>query len=157
MEKIYSLGKVYKITSGNSDKVYIGSTVKSLKERLSGHFYSFKKFLKGEVNNITSFEVLKEGDVKIELIEEFEDITRKELSKHEGKYIKEINCVNKKIEGRTYKEYNDDHKEEHRLYREQHHAEILAKKKAYREKNRALLCQKQKEYMERKKQELNKK
>jgi hypothetical protein len=33
----YSNGKIYKIVDNTSDKVYIGSTCKSLKQRLTAH------------------------------------------------------------------------------------------------------------------------
>ncbi len=168
MEKIYSLGKVYKITSGNSDKVYIGSTTQKLKKRLIGHMADFKRYMQGEVINISSFEVLKEGDVKIELIEEFEDITRKELAKHEGKYIQEMDCVNKMVAGRTKKEYYEDNRESiaeyqkkylednresiveyRKKYYEDNNAEIIAKTKKYKELNHAEIVVKNKEYRER--------
>jgi hypothetical protein len=162
MEQIYKLGKVYKITSGNSDKVYIGSTTQKLNNRLRGHVLDFEKFINGKVHNVSSFEVLKEGDVKIELIKEFEDITRKELLKHEGKYIKEMDCINERIAGRTCKEYKEDNREEilakKKAYKEANKEKIKAKNNAYRQANKEEFARRSREhYAKKKQQEQNKK
>ena len=37
-------GKIYKIISINTDKIYIGSTTKSLYERLQGHKRNYKRY-----------------------------------------------------------------------------------------------------------------
>ena len=62
-------GYIYKITSPNTNKIYIGSTTLTLLERLNTHKYHIER------QNISSKEILKAGDAKIELIESivFED------------------------------------------------------------------------------------
>ena len=100
----YSQGKIYKLTSSQTDKVYIGSTYRSLSERFSGHKTHYKCWLTSQVKKITSCDLLQYTDVKIELIKEFPCETKKELEKEEGKLIVENNCVNKHVAGRTRKE-----------------------------------------------------
>jgi hypothetical protein len=116
----YSEGKIYKLTSSQTDKVYIGSTIRSLNDRFSNHKCSYKSWLKSQMNNITSYDLLQYDDVKIELIKEFPCETKKELEKEEGKIILENNCVNKHVAGRTKKEYHriywNKNKEEKRKY-----------------------------------------
>jgi hypothetical protein len=100
----YVEGKIYKITSQMTNKIYIGSTCQSLYMRFNGHKTEIK------TKNISSSEILQYGDAKIELIEAFPCNSRKELEKREGYYIKE-NCnivVNKSVAGRTYAEYYVD-------------------------------------------------
>ena len=40
----YSNGKIYKITSNQTDKIYIGSTILSLEKRLVGHKTECKSY-----------------------------------------------------------------------------------------------------------------
>jgi hypothetical protein len=127
----YSESKIYKLTSSQTDKVYIGSTIKSLDVRFSNHKAHYKSWLKSQINKITSSDLLQYDDVKIELIKEFPCETRKELEKEEGKLILENNCVNKYVVGRTKKEYD----------------------KIYRHKNK----EKYKEYVEANKEKINEK
>ena len=98
-------GYIYKIVSNKTDKIYIGSTIKDLKKRLNGHRKSFK-----DNNNITSKEIMKYDDARIELIETIIFNDRKELTRKEGEYIKlyKDKCVNKVVAGRTYNEYYID-------------------------------------------------
>lgn len=89
------IGRVYKLTSQLTDKIYIGSTIQTLEKRLAYHKYN--QFLKN-----SSYELLKHEDVKIELIEEQEFVDVDALHKLEEYYIKTLNCVNKRkgISGR---------------------------------------------------------
>ena len=100
----YTQGKIYKLTSSHTEKVYIGSTINSLNDRFSKHKYDYKRWLKSQMNKITSFDLLQYEDVKIELIKEFPCETKKELEKEEGEIILDNNCVNKHVAGRTKKE-----------------------------------------------------
>jgi hypothetical protein len=94
----YYQGKIYKITSPHTDKIYIGSTTQPLRKRLNEH-------KNNKIKSITSAELFKLGDCKIELIEEYPCESRKELTRREGIYIlNNPNCVNKHVAGRTKKE-----------------------------------------------------
>ncbi len=109
MEKTYSVGRIYAIKSRNSDDVYIGSTSVKLEKRLNQHHTQKKRHSKGKASYSTSYKILEQGDVYIELIKEFNNITKKELLKHEGEVIRNTQCVNKNIAGRTDKEYRKMH------------------------------------------------
>ena len=63
-------GYIYKITLNSTDRIYIGSTQKSLQTRLSQHESKYNIYLSGETNYLSSFEILRLGDFDIELIEE---------------------------------------------------------------------------------------
>ena len=97
--------KIYKLIDNSSDKVYIGSTCGSLEERLSKHKCGYKRFLKGLYNNTRSFDIIKNNDYKIELIENCQIKTKQELLERERYYIETNDCLNKNIPGRTEKEY----------------------------------------------------
>jgi hypothetical protein len=81
-------GNIYKIVSDRTDKIYIGSTVKSLEERLEEHENDYELWFNKEFKSgyISSFEILKYGDYKIILIEEYPCSSYKELLKREGYY-----------------------------------------------------------------------
>jgi hypothetical protein len=98
------LCKIYKIRSNNTNKIYIGSTTKSLQERLKGHIRDYKNYCKfwfenddnGNPNCCSSRKILRYGDYNIEMIDEFIYETKKDIQVREQFYInlyKDI-CVN---------------------------------------------------------------
>ena len=92
----YSKGKIYKLTSPHTDKFYIGSTTKSLKERKEGHLVDY--IINKPISSSILFK-LGDEDVEIELVEECPCTTKKELLKREGYWMKEFApfLVNKTI------------------------------------------------------------
>ena len=76
-------------------------------------------------------------DAYIELIEQVENITKPELQRLEGQYIRLNKCVNKIIQGRTRKEWEEDNKVSRNVYglnyRIENYDKILVRKKLYRE------------------------
>jgi hypothetical protein len=107
----YHRGKIYKIVSSQTDKVYIGSTVQSLAKRIGGHRCDYKKYLNGNCRKISSFEIIYFDDAKIYLIEEYKCESKNELERGERHYIESMVCCNKCIPGRTRKEYYQDNKQ----------------------------------------------
>ena len=110
------IGRVYKITSEKAGLVYIGSTVRTLKDRYSRHYTSLRRWLAGKHHNGEAYKILECDDVKIELIEELEVADEDELRKREGYYQRIMECVNKRIAGRNKKMYAEEHREQKRIY-----------------------------------------
>jgi hypothetical protein len=141
MEQInkYQNGKIYKITSANTDKIYIGSTIRTLKQRLQGHLKSYNQWLnKMLLGKITSFDIIEMNNYEIELIEEYKCKNKKELETKERYYIelyKDI-VVNKKIPTRTQKEYVEDNKDKIKQYHDQYNIDNQDKIKQYRIDNK---------------------
>ena len=110
----YEDTKIYKIYSHLGDKIYIGSTTKPLlSQRMAKHRSDYKYWKSGRGSFITSFKMFDEYGIEncfIELIEAKPCISLDEKNKLEGKYIRELVCVNKYIAGRTDKEYYEDNK-----------------------------------------------
>jgi hypothetical protein len=121
--KDYSKGKIYKIWSPNTEAIYIGSTAKQyLSQRLSKHCSDYKEWLKNSKNKyMTSYEILKLGNFKIELINLFPCSCIEELRAEEGKHQRINKCVNKIIASRTKKEYNYDNKEAIAKYQKEYY------------------------------------
>lgn len=85
--------KIYKISSAQTPSVYVGSTKEKLNRRMSNHRRAYKNFLAGQRSNMTSFEIMKFDDAKIELIKEVnEDVKDDEEFKAQQETL---NCVNK--------------------------------------------------------------
>ncbi len=84
----YGNGKVYKIVSDETDKIYVGSTTKKyLSQRMDSHRADYKRFKNGQGDNIKSFEILKYEDAKIILLESFPCKSKDELLAREQYYI----------------------------------------------------------------------
>jgi len=110
MDNKYQRGKIYKIITSNSNDVYIGSTTYTLKRRLGGHVYAYKK----QKGNGSSFIILRQGNYSIQLIKDFPCNSRRELVCEEGKYIQSMDCVNLLVAGRTKKEWGVEYYEKHK-------------------------------------------
>ena len=106
------IGYIYKITSPNTNNIYIGSTFKNVNTRFKQHLV--KPTSRSKL-------IILAGDPKIELIEEFQCENRLQLNKREGHHIiNNNNCINKCIAGRSLqdsqKAYKLKHKEWYREY-----------------------------------------
>lgn len=135
----YQDGKIYKIIDNTNNNVYVGSTCKNLSSRLADHRTSYKRYLKGAIRYITSFDVIKNNDYDIVLIEKCPCDDKDELHKRERFYIENTpNCVNKVIPTRTGKEYEEHNKDNIRVrkleYRIKHFELIIQKRKMMRKR-----------------------
>ena len=65
----YNNSKIYKIIDNTNGSVYIGSTTQSINKRLSEHISNYKRYLNGKYHYNSSFEIIKNGNCKIELLE----------------------------------------------------------------------------------------
>ena len=106
MNAKYQNSKIYKITDNLSDMVYIGSTYKTLQQRLKTHEINLKNYTNGKYNFVTVFKILENNNYKIDLVENYPCNNKQELNIREGQIIKEyknnkLNIVNKYIAGQT--------------------------------------------------------
>lgn len=107
----YQNSKIYCIS--NDDLHYVGSTARTLKERLSGHRSDYFQYLDGKCHYKSSYEVIKMGKHDIKLIENFPCDTKAELVAREYEIIKEYKalyadkCVN--IDGVNPKQTDDEY------------------------------------------------
>lgn len=153
-ESRYQNGKIYKLVSNVSDKIYIGSTCNTLAKRLAEHKKTHKRFTNGKIlNKSSSTELFKlDGEVKIILIEDFPCKSKNELVKRERVHIESNICVNKKIPGRTKAEYYEANREEilksQKQYYEENSQQILKSQKQYYEVNREEILKSKKQYYE---------
>ena len=86
----YQNGKIYKIVSAQTDKIYIGSSCeKYLSNRLGGHKTQYKHYQAGKSNYISSIEIVKFDDANIVLLESYPCKDKNELHARERYYIEQ--------------------------------------------------------------------
>ena len=136
-------GRIYIIQSPNTNMVYIGSTFESLKKRFSRHLSDWKT--KDRKQCPTSLLILDKGDSYIELLEEVQVESKRELEMIEQQYIDSIpNTVNKmrpyvseEEQKENKKIWQKTHREEHRKackkYRDTHKQKMSEYEKTHRE------------------------
>jgi len=147
----YQLGKVYKIV-GNG-KVYVGSTTKPLLcQRFSQHRADFKSWKNGTNHYKTSYECMDDPECYIELLETCPCNSKDELHIYEGKWIRSLECVNKRMEDRKKTEYYKNNKE----YCQQKARDNYYKKKLIGN-NSQQIKEKSKEYYQQHKEHINQK
>ena len=150
-ENRYANGKIYKIVSEKSDKIYIGSTCKKyLSERLAGHKNDYKLWKAGTRNKVSSSGLIELGDVSIVLLELFPCNTKDELLSRERHYIElyKNDKINKYIPTRTDKERYEDNKDKKLEYQNQYYEDnkqsVIKKSKRYYEDNKQTVLDKAK-------------
>jgi len=136
----YQNGKIYKLHSYQTDKIYIGSTIQPLCRRFSLHKFEFK------INkNNSANQILKYDDVMITLIELYPVNLKIELHKRERYHIENNNCVNKQIPTRSKQEYRETNKYMRNAYNEKYkkdgrYKEVKAKYKKHVRSHFGILC-----------------
>ncbi len=115
MKTNYQNAKIYVIEDYTTDMVYIGSTCKTLEQRLKQHERNFKAFQAGKSNNVTVFKILENDDYEIELVKNYPCATKQDLNIREGQIIKEYkskkwNVVNRNIAGQTQSQYRQNNR-----------------------------------------------
>lgn len=112
MEQQTFVGRVYKISSPSTDRVYIGSTKAKVKERFSHHKSAYwrwaQKMDEDARGYCSAFEVLKYGDAEVEELESVLCESKYLLLILESDYIEQYKdvCVNKNRPGAFYKAQN---------------------------------------------------
>src|SRR5690606_36204569 len=135
----YANGKIYKIISDQTDKVYVGSTTKKyLSDRMYEHRNDYKRYLNGTYHYVSSFEILQYDDSRIVLLENLRCESKEELRAREEYYRKKINdgenVINKFACYRSEEQINEYNKAYSKAYYEKHYKKIATRKKAYYKK-----------------------
>lgn len=116
--------KIYKITDNTNDNVYYGSTIQNIKSRLRQHKSSCN-----QGHNISSSQIIKNGDYRIDIVENFPCNTMKELHIREQHYITKNPCVNIQNSYTSPEEKRKQHIMTSRKYYSENKEVALEKKK----------------------------
>ena len=93
----YSRGKIYKVVSDKTDKIYIGSTISTLGARMSQHKSKYKRQLNGQAKKNTCHLLLsKDPNCRIVLLEAYPCKSKQQLLARERQYVEanKSKCVN---------------------------------------------------------------
>lgn len=126
-------GSIYKLTSPNTDMIYIGSTIRTLRERFNGHK---SDWVLGNKHNESSKVMFDYGNVSIHLIRECEYDTIRDLQKQEqiemDNYNGEI-CNNRRsFLVRTEYQKTPKYKAQQKAYELKHKEKYDEYKRAYK-------------------------
>ena len=94
----YKNAKIYRIVCNVTGLTYVGSTTRTLAQRLCQHRYHYQRYLSNITDSkTTSFNVLACDDYDIVLLEKVVCESIDELHQRERYYIETLDCVNKRI------------------------------------------------------------
>ena len=133
-QNIYNFSKIYKIepiTEHEEHEIYIGSTTKKyLSQRMTQHKSSYKKYLTDSKKKYSIYDLFNKYGVEnfnIYLLENYICNDINELRTKEGEYIRNLKCINKKLECITNdelkkykKEYSKNNKEKIKEYQKKY-------------------------------------
>ena len=133
MADIYPIGRVYKIyhKTDTTLKCYIGSTKLSIRSRFYEHvcqYYNRKDNGHGRFTTAhLLFDMDEPNNFTIIELAQYENITRSDLLKEEGKYQRTHNCINKVINGSTDEEKHKKYKEAYNRWLSTEHGKKTSK------------------------------
>lgn len=159
----YSRGKIYRIYSDVSNKIYIGSTIQPLSKRMGLH--------RSEKNETISRTMIQEDGIEnchIVLLEDYPCENKEQLLMRERYWIETIDCINKRKSILTQEEqvdYNRQWYEENReklsehkkQYYQENHDKILEYAKQYRQENHDDILEYKKQYYQKNRDEISEK
>lgn len=152
------VGVVYKIFNDNNNKTYIGSTFKSINERLKQHVNEYNRYLNGKFNFVSSFDIIKDGGYKIDMISMHNNINKYDLRKFEKEAIIEhrkndFNIVNKHIPNTL--NYENGIEEYNKEYYINNKDKLNEYQKEYYDTNKEKIKEYKKEYYDTNKEKIN--
>lgn len=151
MEK-YQKAKVYAIICRKTGRRYIGSTCEpTLAKRLAKHVSSFKEWLKTKKSYTTSYDIIKDSDYYIVLLELCPCNSRDEMRLCEQKHIDSCECLNNNKSFQSEEELLEYHKQ----YREQNREQIAEQRKQYRQQKCNEIAEYNKKYKDLHRDEIN--
>ena len=155
----YSKAKIYCIRNYNDNDVYVGSTCQPLSKQMADHRMSINS--KRDGNMLLYAKMREQGTTNfyIELLEEYPCKNKEQLRAKEGKYIRSLSTLNKRIEGRTIEEWrkdNEEHLKEHyKNYYIKNKPKIQKYKLEYSSNNKIKIQDYKKEYTIKNKDTIN--
>jgi hypothetical protein len=105
MEEKLKIGRIYKLIDNTNGNIYIGSTTQTLNQRLSDHKCCYGRYLNGKDHYITSFDIIKNNNYKIECIEVLKNTTKQIILEREKYFIQNTKCINIIIPIRSKEEH----------------------------------------------------
>jgi hypothetical protein len=134
----YTNGKIYRLVCNITGLNYYGSTIQPLYKRLNDHKKSYSKYTRDKFHYLTAYEIIKNNNFNIVLVEEFPSKNKQQLEARERYYIDNNECINKYRPTRTKKEYYEEHEKHLTNLKKQHYInnkDIIQQKRKEKYKN----------------------
>jgi hypothetical protein len=154
----YQLGKIYRINCLTTGLCYVGSTAQpTLAKRLGDHVKNYKYWLKEGKQYVSSFEIIKNNNYQITLIQDYPCNNRDQLTRQERYWTNQLPCVNiirnqgvvAELGKTAYKkQYHENHKEQRKHYNQENRTKIAEQNKIYNETHKEQIAEQKKEYYE---------
>jgi hypothetical protein len=159
-QKDCSKGKIYFIRSNNPEikSKYVGSTIQTLAQRMTGHRANYKAWLKGKCSACTIFYEFQKYGIQqfhIELIEDYPCEREEQLLARENFFIRQEECVNKIMAILTPEERKEENKAKCKQYYQEHKEEQNNRCKQYHQEHKEEIKQYLKQYHQEHKEEQN--
>jgi hypothetical protein len=149
---LYQQGKVYAIICRKTNIKYIGSTCEpTLSKRLAQHRSDYRRWEKTGKKNMSSFDIIKNDDFHIVLLELYPCNSKDELRMCEQKHINLNECINKLKAFLTEEELLQYQKEWYDANKEQ----ISKKTKEYQQTRKEQISEYHKKYSKENKEQIN--
>ena len=97
-KEFYKNSKIYKVIDNiNPNNIYIGSTCKTLSQRISQHRTNYKEYLKFNKTKcfVSVYDIIANGNFNICLIENYPCNSKDEMNQRERYFIDSMECMNK--------------------------------------------------------------
>jgi hypothetical protein len=92
----YADARIFKLIDNTNQNVYVNGSIRDLCQRLANYKAKYKSYLKNKSNKyLIEFEIFKNNDFSIELIEMCPCKNKDELNKHIYRNVSLIDCINK--------------------------------------------------------------
>jgi len=166
-----TIGRIYKIVSGQTNECYVGSTFNELKYRFRQHKNDYKQWKDGLRWGCASFDVFDKYGIdncRMLLIKEYKVEDRKHLQMYEQLWINKLKSINKlsafviepvlkkmiaERDKKNYKENKERILEQKKKYYEENKEQLLEKNKKYRKENKEKITEQYKKYRKEHKKE----
>jgi len=153
-----TIGRIYKIVSGQTNECYVGSTFNELKYRFRQHKDDYKKWKDGKHNLVMVYNLFDKYGVKncpMILIKEYEVEDREHLKVYEQLWINKLKSINKLSAFVIEPVLKKKKKEQQKIYREKNKGKIAEQDQIYREKNKGKIAERGQKYHEENKEKIN--
>ena len=120
-------GFVYVIKCNETNEIYIGSTIKSLKDRMRIHIQN---------QNCISKQIINRNNYQVNILEHIDCNELKDLRIRERFYYDKVKCINQIKPFSSIEEKKESYKLYQKQYRDMHKEKAKEYNQQYREQNR---------------------
>lgn len=137
-------GFIYSIVCNETGKVYYGSTIQNVSNRIRNHNCNLKRWKEkeGKYDYCSSYEILDKNNYTVRTLETVEFENKTELLERERFYIENNECINLCLPAQTAEERTEQRKEKSKIWAKNN----KDKTREYKRRNYEKYKEKEREY-----------